>query len=686
MSNVVIFGGTTEGRILSEMLSRAEIRHTVCVATDYGKEAMDEDPFVRIRVGRMDRDEMTGFLGKMKESGELKQEDECIVIDVTHPYAREATANIKSAACANGIRYIRVTRDKTHLHSEIVHEYEDIAECARSMDGTQGNILLTTGTRELGEYFENTSKETGGRTFVRVLPCMESIRICEKEGVDPGHVIALQGPFSRELNEAIIKQYDIKHLITKDSGIAGGCLEKIEAARNTGTDVHMIKRPEEEAGVSVIEAFGIVSEARGHVHTGYGAPDHEQYDAGDAGILIYLIGMGMGDPDCMTLEAARALKDCDAVFGAKRLVRNISHNTVYDMYKASDIIPVLEKGDIYKAAIVFSGDTGFYSGAKGMIRALKEWKKDIRIRVIPGISSIAFLASRLGESYEDACLVSLHGKNMEKDLIMLADKVRYHDRAFVLLSDAGDVKEIAGKLIDLGIEGNMTIGLNLSSDDELIEEMTLTEALEYDGGGIATLFIRNHKPEKRPLINVKKDSEFIRDKIPMTKECIRHESIIRLGLKEGDVFYDIGGGTGSVAIEAASLHQSLQVFTIEKNPEAVRLINENIKKADLCNVTVIEGDAETVLTDMDKPDCVFIGGSGGKLREIISILHSKGNGIRYVINAVTFETTEEVRSLIRDCAPEDEECVMISVSDVKQAGSYHMMRAQDPVWIFSFTL
>ena len=198
--------------------------------------------------------------------------------------------------------------------------------------------------------------------------------------------------------------------------------------------------------------------------------------------------------------------------------------------------------------------------------------------------------------------------------------------------------------------------------------------------------IKNLNPLKRPLINVKKDSDFIRDKVPMTKECIRHESIIRLGLRKGDTFYDIGGGTGSVAIEAASLDLSLQVYTIEKKKEAVELIRENIKKADVPNVEVLEGDAVDLLDDMPKPDAVFIGGSGGQLSEIVSMLHSKGEGIRFVINAVSLETIEEVREVIKKYEPDDEETVMISVSDVKKLGSYHMLQGQNPIWICSFTI
>ncbi|MBO6016247.1 MAG: precorrin-6A reductase [Lachnospiraceae bacterium] len=665
MKKIVIFSGTTEGRVLSTMLAAEKVHHTVCVATDYGREMMDENPYASLHVGRMDEEEMLSFLE------DLKLTDENLVIDATHPYATAVTANIKKAAAGLGIRYVRVVREEEQMQTGGIRRYEDITECAAAVDQTVGNILLTTGSKELGKYFAGISQESKARTYIRVLPSMESLKLCEREAIEPDHIIAMQGPFGRELNEAIIRQYDIKHLITKDGGSAGGFREKIDAASACGAQVHVIVRPHEE-GVGVDEAFAMIT----------GKTPHRSEPA----LQISLIGLGMGDPDSLTVAAKNALCDCDAIFGAKRLLRGIFCRKKYEMFLAADIIPVLEKEKIQKAAIVFSGDTGFYSGAKGMGKALKEWRKDAQIRVIPGISSFGYLAAKLGESYDDACLFSIHGKNADKDLQMLLDKVRYQEKVFVLLSDAGDVARIAGLLIRNHVEGTIVTGTNLSYENETIREMSFREALEFDDDGIVCALIYNRNPGRRHLIKIKKDDDFIRDKVPMTKACIRHESILRLGLREGDIFYDIGGGTGSVAIEAAGLHPGLMVYTIEKKQEAAELIRQNIKKSDLSNITVVEGDAARVLGDMPKPDCVFIGGSGGELPLIMEILRSKGEGIRYVLNAVSIETIAEVREIINTYHPRDEEAVMISVSDVHKTGAYHMPKAQNPVWIFSFTL
>ncbi len=665
MKKTVIFSGTTEGRLLSGMLAKEGFAHTVCVATDYGRDVMGEALPVNIHVGRMDEAEITGFFK------ELNMGEEDIVIDATHPYALEVTENIKKAADALKVRYERIVRKDDACIPESSSLFSDITECAEAVEKSEGNILLTTGSKELKEYCEAVSEITKKRTFVRVLPTEESLGLCREEKIDPDHIIAMQGPFGRGLNEALMRQLDIKNLITKESGEAGGFKEKLEAAENCGVKVYVIKRPVKETGIDIKEAFRLV--------TG------KETDDIKTSKKLYLIGAGMGDPGLLGLNAKEALKTCEAVFGAKRLLKSVSCLKKYELYKAEDILAVLKKEEIQRAAVLFSGDTGFFSGAKQLIEAAENEKDHFDTEVIPGISSFSFLASRLKESYDDACLFSIHGKNSDRDLALLIDKIRYNKKVFLLLSDLKDVPKIAEKLEKSGIEAGLIIGKDLSGKDERIIKLSVKEALDYTDEGIAAVFIKNDDPKRRPLLNVKKDGFFIRDNVPMTKECIRHESLIRLDLKEGDLFYDIGGGTGSVAVEAAALSPRLTVVTVEKEREACELIRKNIDKAGLFNVSVIEGRAEEVLISMQKPDCVFIGGTGGSLRRIIEILHSKGDGIRFVINAVSIETMEEVRKVIRDFDITGDEAVMISVSDIVKTGEHHMLKAQNPVCIFSFT-
>ncbi|MCR5674115.1 MAG: precorrin-6A reductase [Lachnospiraceae bacterium] len=680
MKKIIIFSGTTEGRMLSEKLAEKGIPHTVCVATDYGREVMREAPCVQLHVGRMDAGEMIGFL---RAQGAGKTD---LLIDATHPYAAEVSENIRNAAEETGCGYRRVLRSRTDPDGVRVLRYDDMTTCARAMEETRGAILLTTGSKELPVYCAQVSEETRARTCVRILPASESLEICRTEGIAPDHIIAMQGPCTEEMNLAILRQYHIGHLVTKDSGSTGGLPEKLAAARRAGVTVHLIERPTEAAdGIGWEEMLSeLLTDAQKSDLPVPSDPATED-PTETPGMCVTLAGMGMGAPAYLVPAVREALEEAEIVFGAGRLLEQIDAKEKHAMYRAADILPVLEERRPGKVVILFSGDSGFYSGAKNMLQALREWRADVRIRVLPGISSVAFLAAKLGESYEDAVILSLHGKNDDEEIRRLIREVRHHSKTCALLSGPDDICRIAEELEAAGIDARIRVGLNLSGPDERLESLTPAQARHFSGTGPATIMILNPSPERRPLLPVLADTDLLRTEVPMTKACIRHESLIRLKLRESDLFYDIGGGTGSVAIEAASLHPSLRVVTIEKDPAAAALIRGNCGRIGTENVTVIEEEASRILGQMDRPDCVFIGGSGGRLMEIVSLLNAKGPGIRFVINTVSLESMEEVRAVIDRYGTGDEEAVQLQVTDVMKRGAHHMLRANNPVTIWSFS-
>ena len=224
MKKIIIFSGTTEGRNLSELMAAAGIAHTVSVATDYGKLVMKAHPKVKIQEGRLSKEAMSEF---------LRKESFDIVIDATHPYAVEVTRTIKSCVAgmkADGLEvtYLRLKRSIQASEETGLRFFDSNEACAEALKEIKGNILLTTGSKELSVY--TASEEVKKRLYVRVLPGMESLEICRREGILPQQILALQGPFSEELNDALIHQYGIKCMVTKQGGITGGFLEKKEAA------------------------------------------------------------------------------------------------------------------------------------------------------------------------------------------------------------------------------------------------------------------------------------------------------------------------------------------------------------------------------------------------------------------------------------------------------------------------
>lgn len=182
-----------------------------------------------------------------------------------------------------------------------------------------------------------------------------------------------------------------------------------------------------------------------------------------------------------------------------------------------------------------------------------------------------------------------------------------------------------------------------------------------------------------------RDEEFIRDEVPMTKEEVREVSICKLGLSEDSVFYDVGSGTGSVAVETALLSKKIKVFAIETNPLAAALIKKNKEKFGAENIEIIEGKAPDVFDELPVPTHAFIGGTKGSLKSILSSLCRKNPCMRVVMNAVSLESISQMTEVLKDFSVTDDEVVQVSVSKSKKIGNYHMMQANNPVFVFSFT-
>lgn len=226
----VIFSGTTEGRKLSHALARLGADVTVCVATEYGREEQGEAPGTTVLSGRMDE-------GEMRRT--VRDADLCV--DATHPYAVQASQTIHAACDAEKTPLLRLLREESGV-PEGTEVFASAAAAAEWLSRTQGNILLTTGAKELSVF----APLGGERLYPRVLPLASSLAACQAAGVPGRNILALQGPFSQELNEALIRQYHIRYLVTKDGGRTGGFNEKAAAAQAAGAKLVLIRRPQED--------------------------------------------------------------------------------------------------------------------------------------------------------------------------------------------------------------------------------------------------------------------------------------------------------------------------------------------------------------------------------------------------------------------------------------------------------
>lgn len=671
MKEILIFAGTTEGRELSEYLAAAGIAHTLCVATEYGKIVLKEHPCVKVHKGRMDREEMEIY---------IKNGNFGAVVDATHPYAEVVTQNIRHAMQDMDIPYLRLKRESNVTSSyEKIQYFKDSVSCERALEKTDGNILLTTGSKELSVFVKFIDKKE--RLYARVLPGIESLQLCMDCGIAGRQILALQGPFSTQMNEAMLRQYQIKWLVTKASGNAGGYQEKLDAAQNLDIPVFVIGCPAEQECHTFEEVCGQLEKICGQVIRR------------KTGFRITLAGIGMGNPDCLTKEVERAIADADILLGADRMIAGYQPKIEKMPYYTSEqIIPYLEKmskgtvgRDDIKTVILFSGDTGFYSGCQklydALLRAVNDGRLQADVTVMPGISSVAYLAACMGENYQDAVICSMHGKELPD----LAKKIRKGKRLFLLMSGLKDVHKLGKLLLNAGLtECTVTAGYQLSYPEQRIMELRPEECMQLQEDGLYICCIKNPDPERKTLTHGRKDGEFIRDKVPMTKEEVREVSICKLKLYEGAVVYDIGSGTGSVAAEIAGLSDEIKVFAVEYKEEAVSLIAQNKEKFGLDNIEIVSGKAPDGLEELPVPTHAFIGGSSGQMKEILSALYQKNSQMRVVINAISMETICEIKEVLSAFPIQNEDVVQIQASRAKRVGTYHLMQAENPVWICSF--
>ncbi|MBQ9661656.1 MAG: precorrin-6A reductase [Oscillospiraceae bacterium] len=227
----VIFSGTTEGRELSVRLAAAGAEVVVCVASDYGSEEQGSCDGIITRTGPLSPEEKQRLLRTA-----------ALCVDATHPYATHVTASVMEACERAGVPYLRLSRAASD--TEGVRCFDSAGEAAGWLAGREGNILLTTGAKELAA-FAGLDPE---RIYPRILPSHQSLSACEEQGIPHRNIIAMQGPFSTEMNIATIRQYEIRYLVTKDGGAPGGYPEKASAARETGAELIVLNRPGDDAG------------------------------------------------------------------------------------------------------------------------------------------------------------------------------------------------------------------------------------------------------------------------------------------------------------------------------------------------------------------------------------------------------------------------------------------------------
>ena len=335
----------------------------------------------------------------------------------------------------------------------------------------------------------------------------------------------------------------------------------------------------------------------------------------------------------------------------------------------------IEKSEAKNICVLLSGDTGFYSGAKKLIEQLE--LSGISYEVIPGISSVQLLSAATGRAWNEWNFFTAHGAEVSAVNAVMKGK----DAFFVTDSKLSPAK-LCEELVQAGLgDLKVYIGENLSYDNQKIFEGTARETAGMEFSPLSVILCEKAPDKPHSLMGIA-DDEYIRGGVPMTKQEVRAVILSKLDIKLGDVIWDVGAGTGGVSVELALMASEGKVYAVERNEEGIELINRNREKFSAYNLTAVRGSAPEALTELPKPDKVFIGGSGKNMHEIVKLISEKNSDAVIVISAIALETIGEAMSALGDNGYEIG-AVQVQSSNAKKVGPYNMMIANNPIFIIT---
>ena len=416
---------------------------------------------------------------------------------------------------------------------------------------------------------------------------------------------------------------------------------------------------------------------------------------------VTIVGIGPGETSQLTFAAGQCIAEAELIVGASRMntfaeafLRELGLTVppTVASYKPEEIARLVAESRAEHIVLLCSGDTGFFSVTKKLRRALADEGLGEPV-VLPGISSKSCLAARLGFSAEAVSDLRLHGKKDAVLPVLLRAR-----RVFVILEGSAQLSEIrtlAAALCRAGAgEAEFHFGVNLSLPDEILFSCSASElregALEAEFAALpphALLCLYLALPDSckaRPLAPGIPDDCFLREKTPLTKRQIRAAAISLLGVQEDSICYDIGSGTGGMTAELAMAAPRGIVYAVECDAAAFSLTGKNMERFALSQVEQVFGHAPEALEELPAPDCVFVGGSTGKIGEIFGTVFAKNPAARVVATAVSLETVSELSSLSAayESVGYRTQCLQLSAAEAKKMGRYHLLFGQNPTLLF----
>ena len=393
---------------------------------------------------------------------------------------------------------------------------------------------------------------------------------------------------------------------------------------------------------------------------------------------VTLIGMGSGQPENLTLQGLAALRQADLILGARRLLAVLPAGCTENRaaaYRPDEVAELLQTSGAENAVLVYSGDTGFYSGASSMMEKLEAL--GVRARVLPGLSSIQLLAAALGRPWQGWNLVSAHGRICDP----VAECVQGRP-TFFLTGGSEDPATLCAQLTAEGFgDVQAVVGQCLGTPEEKLFRGSVKELAAGRFNSLSVLLVEAAEvlPRRAPGLP---DEAFERGDVPMTKQEVRAAVLAKLAVRPEDILWDVGAGTGSVSVELALAAPRGRVYAVECRPEGCALIKANREKFRTRNLVLVEGLAPAALSDLPAPDAVFIGGSKGNLAAIVDAALDKNPDARICVSAIALESLSASVAALT-AKGRTVQVSQIAVSRAKAVGGLHLMMAQNPIYLIT---
>lgn len=400
---------------------------------------------------------------------------------------------------------------------------------------------------------------------------------------------------------------------------------------------------------------------------------------------VDIVGAGPAGRAFLTQEGSAALEQAQLVVGARRVLEGlglpagVEQVALADAAKVAELICRRKAGGCVRVAVAVSGDVGLYSLA-APLRAKLLGEPGVQLVEHPGVSSLQLLCARVHLPWQDAHVLSAHGRDCD-----VAGAAQCHALTFALTGGATHAQDVCGELVRRDMaQLTVHVGENLGLPDERVVSATAGQLARESFSDLACMLIENPSPVARawqaPGL---RDADFERGEAPMTKEEVRQAAVCKLCLCADSLVWDVGAGTGSVSVECALAAPAGQVFAVEDKTDRAELIKRNAIKFGAGNLHVVAGRAPQALEGLPAPTHVFVGGSEGELEAVVEAALAANPQVRLVISAVCVETLYCALEMCKARGLVDVEVVQLGVTKARKAGELHLMAANNPVWLVS---